>query len=204
MSKPYINAEDYRGLYRRYGTAVRWWKALPVPAGTPGRERNGYLYQEVELDAAIRVMIYQSQAEIKETTFGAIPRGSTMISTMPDEIHLATGDRILALGRLHRARTRLRRGSGSTDGLPHPFAVELVAVHGSAGAFTVGTDVALTEDGSAIQWNGEAPAAGKEYGLEWTYHPLYVFTGQVNKETAEDVNGVLLPQMGLLQVEVKS
>lgn len=201
MTKPFVCAEDYRRLYRVYGSAVRWWKALPVPAGTPGRERNGYLYQEVELAPEMRVMIYASQSEIKETAFGAIPRGSTMISCMPDEIHLAAGDRVLALGRLHRARARLKRGTGTQDLLPHPFGVQLVAAHSVDGARSIGTQIRLTADGAALEWLANAPEAGQEYGVEWTYRPLYRFAGQINREPGQDAAGVLLPQIGLLQLE---
>jgi hypothetical protein len=194
-----LAAEDYRKQYRIYGEPIRWWKALPVPVGTPGRERNGYLYEEQTLAPEIRVLIYQNRRDIQGTPFGSVTAGQSMISVMPDEVHLARGDRILATQRLQRARARIRREAGNSDVLPIPHAVELVWAVGAGTTFVAGEDFALSSDGRAIEWLGALqPEAGQEYGLEWTYRPMYVFLGQMNQEHALGTDGLLLPQIGLL------
>lgn len=174
---------DYRAQYRVYGEQVRWWKGS----------------QEQPLPDDVRVLIYQNRREIERVALPPVPVGQTMISVLPDEIHLTQGDRILATQRLQRARTRLRREAGSSDVLPIRYAVDLAWVVGAGRTYIVGEDVALSADGRAVEWldGGQAPGEGQEYGLEWTYRPMYVFLGELNQDTPG--GGGMVPQIGLLR-----
>jgi hypothetical protein len=204
--------DDYK--YKHFllhGEPCRAWAGYLVPEGTPGRERNGRLYEELMLAPDVRVVISNTETEVYGTEFGVALKGSTRIRTLADELELARGDRVLLTGK-HRwilARTLVTRGAAPIQGqpeeadeLPHHFVQDIRKI-------LIGDQIVdssryrVSQD--AEQWGIEwldPPPDGTEYSTAWRFAPLFYFAGQENRQSPADADGERLMQQGVLTLEL--
>src|SRR5689334_21751477 len=117
-----LDARLFRKLHRASGESIRWWKAVPVPPGTPGISSEGRLLVEQEMDESARFLIAGTSQSRENRDCGTMPAGMLQLSAFPDWAYFSHLDRIalLATGRWMSAYTpkNFERGAGVEDALP--------------------------------------------------------------------------------------
>lgn len=194
-----IDADSYRIQYRQHGKAFRWWKAYHAEVGHVGpsgevRERNGRVYVEQVLAPDVRCMVYQTNYDVVDETFGLIPKGSTGISVLPDECELARLDRVQLVDVLRLQRELVTR-DGANVSLLHP-PIEVLRVLAD-GAVVSPSAYALTANG--LLWNEGAPAVGASIGVEYHYCPLWEYLPNEQGVVQRGQDGSALPQRGAIR-----
>lgn len=186
-----LDPEAFRALIRTHGQKVRYWRAIPCPCNylqgaeysrtCPHHDRYGFIYEEIAIPSHVRAYIYSSSSRVLHPDLGWIKATTTMVQTMPDEIYLHTGDKLLSTQAQLAARETRKRGSGRFDELSqlHVSGIDALIVQGDQ--FEQGTDYRLDVDPatgkSRIEWVGTAPVNGTVYSVLYQYNPLFWVVG---------------------------
>lgn len=186
----------FHAAIKRHADPVNWYRALPNPAHnqmTNEFDRAatdsefGFLYAAAVADTE-NVFLYQQQEDMMDEQFGLVRKGEMVATTNPEVVNLAQGDKLECTAREEVATEVVERGSGATDALSMPTALELSLVmmgeteYDIAAASLANPD---SDDGDCqlgadvITWisGGSAPAEGNSYGARYAYRPTFWVTG---------------------------
>jgi hypothetical protein len=197
-----LTAAAYERQYADQGEALRWWKAVPVPVGTPGRRGDGRLLIEQVLPTTARVMPSNVEETVENEEFGLIQKGALQVASLP---HIARFNHLDVIALLGQGRVLgayaavTRSASGNEDELPHGLVKSIAAVW-IAGVLQSAADYQASENG--IVWLDNAPTAGGEYSVEYEYYPRYLCLPQRIKTAPEGRDGKALPLYYWLQREM--
>lgn len=195
-----LTAEEYRGNIAQYGETIRWWKGYDAPMDAIGPNgetvnRFGKLYIEQQLAPTVKALIYSTPREEHDMEYMLIPKGSTGITCMPDEIELAHGDKVLLPTRRVIGRVLLVPGDNC---LTHPWVYSITSVYMNGGQLPEGRyTFAVDSNGvSTLYIDGHnAPAL-----VDYLYMPLYAFH-MSERNPIRGYDGERLPQRGTLICE---
>lgn len=194
-----FTAEDFRREIEEYGEACQFYKAIPVytPRSVSAAEENGKVYVLQTLASGVQIYVYEARKEEQGGEFGILPVGTTMITTMPDEIWPVRGDRFVLTERVDRARVLVTRDSDTTDTIPHSPLVSVIEVRNGATLYTPTTH--YTVSGQVITWVGATkPTSGTKYSVELSYRPTYEYLPLSERMPRVGADGLYLPLRGLL------
>jgi len=199
-----LRGAPFRKLHRQSGESIRWWKAVPVPEGTAGREGDGRLLQEQTIASAVKFLVSNTEENYESHDWGLIQKGTLQISAFPDKARFNHLDRIalLAPGRRLSAYTpkSFARGSGTEDDFV--FSPVMSISHVWIGGVLADSDnYEATETG--INWLLSAPAQGTKYSVEYVYSPRYIVLPNRQKTSPTDKTGIALPLHYWLNLEQK-
>lgn len=216
MADRTLDPEAFRALIRTHGQKIRYWRAVPCPCSDPQdaeysrtcphHDRYGFIYEEMVLPDHIRAYIYSSSSRLLHPDLGWIKATTTMAQTMPDEIYLHTGDKLLSTEARIAARETRKRGAGPFDELSQQFVAEIDALIVQGDRFEPETDYRLDVDPSTgksrIEWVGTAPVNGTVYSVLYQYQPLFwVVGGPMSPPRPSQYNGKPLVQRSELSLK---
>jgi hypothetical protein len=203
-----LNVEAYRTQMRMMGEPVRCLKGFPCscynartnsfdPDCTRCLQGVEFVEQDV---AAYKVLIANLKKRYEHPEYGLLEVGELTICNMANELLLAFKDRIVLTGRRAVAREAVTRAASGPDTLIQDFPVSLMAVYFEGTSYTVGED--CTIEAGKVVWlpDGQAPAAGSIYAVEYHYSPVYWYLAQdeTPPRPVPLLEGVVTPQRGFL------
>lgn len=196
-----LKGEDRRKFHQRRGERIRVWQSYLAPEGATGpngelREANGRIYVEQPLKDGVRALIWNGQKQVQTEQWGVITVGTTMISVMPDEIHLARSYRVLPLWP-NRAQIGQCLLVAGVSQLPQRWAsaINRVLCNGNeVGDYQLDVN---DSDGTSRLLNLPASTCS----VEFKYQPVYVWNDLENRSAPMGSDGVPLPQIGELVQE---
>jgi hypothetical protein len=192
-----LSAEEYRTQYEAHGLTFRFLAAIKAPSGWSGVGKDGMIYNEQSLASTVRCMVYQTSRDFYDAEQNILyPRGSTGISTMPDEVQFARYDRIILTAAKWFTREIVTRAASGNDALNHPYPHSIVRVRINN---TVQATTRYQMTSGAVQWLNNAPATGTNYAVEYLYHPVYEFLGNEQGVVQQGSDGLFLPQRGVFR-----
>ena len=198
-----LTAEDYRRQFRLEGEPIMWWKAFAANAGVLGPngevpDKGGRIYVQQTLDPVVRVMITRTTRELMDEEFGVLPKGSTAIACLPDEILLSPKDRVLLVNRRYAGRTMIVASGDATDPLPFQNIASITSVLGASGLVSA-SNYAVSAAGTGITWSGTPPTGN--VSVELLYQPLYIYLDLYDQNPPVGHDALFLPQRGVLTKE---
>jgi hypothetical protein len=200
-------ADDYRKEYAKHGERVRWWKGYTAEDGIVGPNgetvgRSGHLHIEQKLAPEVRAIFTQTKREILDTQFGTLPKGSTQISVIPDEIFAARGDWFLAEDKEQIGRYWVEPTGDITD-IPFRFVKRIIAAYTEDGPLSEASyEVSAHSSiryGNAVSWLQGVPAT--PVAIEVVYAPLFIFLDVSDRLPFRGPDDKFLPQIGVLTQE---
>ena len=202
-----ITADDYRAQYQQHGRRLRWWKAFlcgdeligeVIGPGGEMVERNGYVYIEQVLADDVRCMLYQTKRDFFDPEFGVVPKGSTGISVLPDEIELARLDRVALTDSAWIGRDYVKRGDGEIDELVRQPVVSISQVLFNGNFLNAANYISAS---NGVRWMGGQLAEGSLYSIEYRYLPMFEFLGEEQGVVQRGADGSFLPQRGAVNLK---
>ena len=185
------------------GYDVTWEKAVNcpnMPADTlaprdhsvacPFCDGRGFIY----FDAQDTKVLFQGiRLDQAFHAYGRWDVGQAMATALP-EAEISYNDRLTLNNGVCRFSQKVRRQPGqTTDKLKYaPLTLDYVAWidrTNSLKVFTVGTDCAVSADGSSVQWYGSLPDDGDYYVVAYRFRPRYVVLDLTHQHRDSTVKG---------------
>ncbi len=187
-------SSNYRNvLYGPLGKPFRWFVKLDAEDGECYEEQAQAL-NGAEM-ASIKCLVWDTQVRLEGAPYGQQSENRTMLSVLPEEVEMNTGDLAL-LTEPKSAKTafnRFQRVAGSIHVLPHWPCSEIVGVWVEGVKLAPSTYTAVPE---GIYWGPNAPAVGVRFSVRWKYLPLYQWSGDEQGALQLGADGQPLPQIG--------
>lgn len=197
-----FDTERHREFITRRGEPVQWYRGAACPcadplAGTNDRScelcgGSGTIWT-LQDTGDYRALVRQVEERKLYERYGQIVTGDITITTMPDEIPIAEGDKVGLPDRAFRHEEVLLASGADTDALKWIPAASLVSVRDAEQEYEVGVDVALTSGGGSLNWLATPPLVGTRISAVYWWTPQYlVLPGMTMSRRV--IDGVSMPQ----------
>lgn len=208
-----LNPEFHRQVIHTQGESVRWLQALPTSSydpktnyeatGTPAATvENGYNYREPLAGTELRALIVTAWRNVNSPEQGWIRVGELTVTTMPDEIPLGDGDKLVLCGREETTKERLSKG---TDSFAQPYPVSVQTVADDTRVYVLDTDYTVNLTTKKIVWiaGGHAPTTATPYAVSYSYNPVYWYvTGRQTNPRPTGLTDTRMPLRGVLTLQM--